>query len=575
MGNITGLVRADPPGGSFAGHRVLFTFQLAADPASRTSSARPGVASAPVGDGGQFEVRLPDPAAVDGDHAVEAAVLSPTGVVLSRRTLSADELGSPVELTAAPASGFVVRPSDDPTLGQLRRLTGRVIDRSGAAVPAGVPVVLWGVDADVPGAPARPLVAVDTQTGGYFGGPWPDQRLATAYGLVRGTARATIALADGHLPTRVILVVDDVGEVDPCDCGVVPPRTPGQADLVGNPAAFSQDLGGTCVDLTMPNRVLEEYSHVLVVRTTEPDVRPVGLGPPTPVPHRLLQALTAIVAAPSARALAQEDGPRTTTSVADAVVAERAAGDRTDFTSALDAGTVRELLARPEGVSVDTLQDSALTAASREALRLVDLIGPASPVRTELDGVDAVSWDASPTVFEAVTVAIGHVLHFRQVWRADGYSLGDLVHSIPLAPGEKRQIAVLDWERRTTAGRTEDLESEEAFAAVAERDRDINEIAGSHLDERSDAGSDSSTWAAGGASAPASSAAHSGSSAAWPAGRAGRTPPAGRTRPARWPPARCSSCGTGPPSGRLPPATSARRWCRRWPRTRPSRRRPR
>jgi hypothetical protein len=48
-------------------------------------------------------------------------------------------------------------------------------------------------------------------------------------------------------------------------------RLPDQADLIGSPD-YSQDLGGSCVNLSTPNRTLNEYSYKAVVRTSDPDV---------------------------------------------------------------------------------------------------------------------------------------------------------------------------------------------------------------------------------------------------------------------------------------------------------------
>ena len=482
---INGRVIADPPdAGSFAGHRVLVTWS--APSSSDGDVAVPGAASAPIAADDKFSVDVPD------GVGVEAAILAPSGVVLSRTNLKADQLTTAVTLTARPASGYVVRPSDDPRLGTIPRLTGRVIDRRGGVVPGGVAVVLWGVDND---GVATPLVAVDTQSGGYFGAPWPDRELASAFGSVAGGEHLPIPLESGRLPTRVILVVDELPEDASCDCHAVPPRAPDQADLVANPSAFSQDLGGRCVNLTMPNRVLEEYHHTLVVRSTEPDVRPITIGQPPRVPPKVLTALQEVVTKTALQAASDNRAPAMRTSSAPL---ETGSPDGDAFLQKLDAAAVGQLLSSPESLSIDALYAAGLASATRETLRLLDIVRGVQPVRTDLDGTHAIDWDDTPTVYEAVTVAIGHVLHFRQVWRADGYSLGDLVHSIPLAPGEKRQIAVLDWERQTTAARSEQLEYEETLSAIAERDRDINEIAGSHLEEHTDAGSDSSTWAAGG-----------------------------------------------------------------------------
>ena len=47
---------------------------------------------------------------------------------------------------------------------------------------------------------------------------------------------------------------------------------PDNDDLI-NSSAFSQDLGGKCIDFTVPNRTLEEFSFFHTVRTTEPEIK--------------------------------------------------------------------------------------------------------------------------------------------------------------------------------------------------------------------------------------------------------------------------------------------------------------
>ncbi len=69
------------------------------------------------------------------------------------------------------------------------------------------------------------------------------------------------------------------------------------------------------------------------------------------------------------------------------------------------------------------------------------------------------------------------MLHFKSEWIADGYSLGDLLYSLPLAPGQKKQIVVFDWERRESAANTQSVEVEESLSSSLTRDRDILEIA--------------------------------------------------------------------------------------------------
>lgn len=128
-----------------------------------TGIAAPGAVADLVAIDDSFALLIPDGVAV-----AEATVLAPSGVLLSCSTLTAAQFTRLVTLKARPAQGYVVRPSDDARLGGMPRLTCRVIDRRGVAVPGGVPVVLWRADG---AGVAMPLLAVETQSGGYFGGP--------------------------------------------------------------------------------------------------------------------------------------------------------------------------------------------------------------------------------------------------------------------------------------------------------------------------------------------------------------------------------------------------------------------
>lgn len=69
-----------------------------------------------------------------------------------------------------------------------------------------------------------------------------------------------------------------------------------------------------------------------------------------------------------------------------------------------------------------------------------------------------------------------------------------------MAPGQKKQIAVVDWERRESAARSESLEAADSLSALVDRDRDISEIVTGAVRESSRGGSSasSSSFAAGG-----------------------------------------------------------------------------
>jgi len=111
------------------------------------------------------------------------------------------------------------------------------------------------------------------------------------------------------------------------------------------------------------------------------------------------------------------------------------------------------------------------------------------PGRKDLTVENAVDWDETPTVYENTTIAHGHILHFKQRWKADGYSLGDLLYSLPLAPCQEKQIAIIDWDREERARRSEEQAVAESIEADISRERDISEIMNSSLRENINASS--------------------------------------------------------------------------------------
>lgn len=115
------------------------------------------------------------------------------------------------------------------------------------------------------------------------------------------------------------------------------------------------------------------------------------------------------------------------------------------------------------------------------------------PGRKELTVETSVDWDETPTIYENTTIAHGHILHFKQQWKADGYSLGDLLYSLPLAPCQEKQIAIVDWDREERATRLEGQSVSESLVANLSHDRDISEIIHSSFQENISASSHNKT----------------------------------------------------------------------------------
>lgn len=545
MITVTGRLRS-PDAALLPGYRIHAVFdermpiEGATDPVFATASRTTSVA-----DDGAFSFEVPDKEA--WTPPLRLIVIAPNGAVADRRELSQDDLATPIEIDVPPVDPTRVRPSDDPTRGQRVRLTGRVLDVQGRAAPEGLLVVLWGVIKPAAGeepAPARPLLVSETTASGYFSELWPSELLASAFAIVAGGVPVPVSLVDERMPQTVVVVLDQLPAPPPkreagddCDCEApAPPRGPDALDLARSPA-FAADLGGGCVELTVPNRTLEEVSFHAVVRTTQPEIKGLTIPDPDAVPGRLVSALADLVSL-RARAVLDETrrftpaGPIMRERTADAIgplddgVGDAPAGRLSDVTGVLrpvrdfsrirdvaDAAAIeREALAievlelrqqakQPLRLQPDVAADlartpealspSVLLAAEKASRmdvtrRLVDRVARPEqrPGRIVLGEGAQLDWDETPTVFQATTIAHGHLLTFKQVWRADGYSLGDLLYSLPLAPGQIKQIATVDWDREDGTRRDSSRIATETLTADIAHDRDISEIITSSLTEK-------------------------------------------------------------------------------------------
>ena len=72
--------------------------------------------------------------------------------------------------------------------------------------------------------------------------------------------------------------------------------------------------------------------------------------------------------------------------------------------------------------------------------------------------------------------AVGALLTYAQSWRVQGVSLGQLLHSVALAPGEATRFAVINWSRRTAATTSEDIGETERLDNAANHARTFTEV---------------------------------------------------------------------------------------------------
>ncbi len=535
----------------FSGFLVTAYFQEIIIPAADTSPAvtAPGRSAVNPAADGSFTLAVPDADARSGPLTVSA--FGPDGIVAGQTELAADSDGRNVRVAVTVAPPVIVEPSADPTLGAQPKYIGRVIDSGGGAAPPGLIVVLWARAANA--NKAAPISVATTAENGYFYGPWPPNPYAEAFAVVAGGAPVPIPLVDAQLPLRIMVVLPELpaapAQPADCECPETPPRTPDLEELGANPQAFAADIG-RCVDFTVPNRAVEEVVYQAVVRTTQPALNPPAPPKRPPVPPFLVDRLVklaqlrpeSVVAGPE-----PEPGAITTPTVllarsaaTSATSAPRSAG--TVFGSAFERAAAltpgidlnglwqggrapdRTLLdgvleARARNGNPVALETSVITDLVREnrplsALRLLDAehvsvvrhvrnaadrLTEAGAGRFALSDSKQIDWEDVPERYQATTIAHGHLLSIKQVWRADGYSMGDLLYSLPLAPGQQKLVSVLDWDREEVTARRAARELRERVTAQLSRDRDVSDIIRSSLSESLDARSHADVAAGGGA----------------------------------------------------------------------------
>jgi len=442
-----------------------------------TEMQRTGRATATTNGKGSFALTLPNVESID--FPIGLAVAGPSGVHLANAIANIEDVDSGVIITVVPPPRVDVPAVAEP-IKTTQRINGLVVDTAGRRQAANLQVILYGVTEG--GSAASALGVATTDGRGHFVTEWPSTVFDSASARVGAVEDLVpIPLEDGRLPLRVLLVVDlpdpSTAESD-CHCtDIAVPRTPDPTDLATS-SDYSTDLGvGGCIRFKVPNRSIEEFDFYNVVRTTEPDIRGVTVGgTPTaaaPGPEKRLRASEALL-----RSLARR-------------------GD------SMDPAYLEHLLERA-GVDVAALREQFGGELTIEAVQellqlelLDELIGTTTttraPGRATLDSANPVDWDTSPTFYEAATIAHDHLLDVKQVWYADGYSLGDLLYSLPLAPGQKKLVAVIDWERKETAIREDEtLASDSVFARLA-RERDLSEVVSGALSESIRGGSRSTT----------------------------------------------------------------------------------
>lgn len=254
-----------------------------------------------------------------------------------------------------------------------------------------------------------------------------------------------------------------------------PPLDFDERQLVDHPDRFNDDPGTSCRPFENPHRILGERRFFTVLRVDQPEIgghgslkvsRPLTLDLAPPV------RLTSVSAALSRGELGSADS-RTS-------LLSRASAMRASLASTVE---VRNDLR-------NTLNRSIFKPSMDFWKKWVR---DRSKERAPVSGDNPIEWEGDPSIYQAASVAGGHVLEWRVRWRSNGYSLGHVAHTLTLAPRQTRRISKISWRRREEASRREFTEVSDALTQVTTRSRDYSDAVQSSLSEWASGQSESRT----------------------------------------------------------------------------------
>lgn len=160
----------------------------------------------------------------------------------------------------------------------------------------------------------------------------------------------------------------------------------------------------------------------------------------------------------------------------------------------------RRMLGETAGamVSIDDLQTEALRPRFGEYPTERVYYSTLVMLDMGTDPANLVELDAPISLGQALAAgagfrkpAVGAQVTFSQSWYAQGITLGQMVHSLALAPGEATRIAVIDWARSTTARASESIHEGESLVSQTAHDRSLSEVQNAVANELQSGGSTS------------------------------------------------------------------------------------
>lgn len=268
------------------------------------------------------------------------------------------------------------------------------------------------------------------------------------------------------------------------------PVDPSEQELINSPELFTDDPGTRCKPFSSPNRIVGEKSFHTVLRVSQPEISADPAAPKPPRPFDIskfydLDASEFVVAA-SAETLSRRapaNRPPVTERIANVSgsVLANLSGVRNAITS-LVSSTMREAALTPEAELV--AEERADVLRNSEGRRV-------------LSSDKELNWEDNAAA-QSVSLAYGHILNYRVRWRNNGYSLGNVLYSLALAPRQTKQIVTVTSEIIERASRLETTSVTEEIEQATTRDYGYSDAVEAGLSEWAKGGSKSKTTGAAG-----------------------------------------------------------------------------
>jgi hypothetical protein len=158
-----------------------------------------------------------------------------------------------------------------------------------------------------------------------------------------------------------------------------------------------------------------------------------------------------------------------------------------------------------DNIYFSALRNSAWSAIPNTQSTFVERVPVDQPIsvdgfRDRIVGIENGVISEAETVPMAGTLGLGYVLQMAQQWKSKGLSLGDLVYSLPLAPGEQQRVAVFEQRQTLSTVELETLDYDEQQQASQQSDSSTQAVFNSGFAEHVRGASsfttqaDSSSW---------------------------------------------------------------------------------